>query len=50
MGLYLSYRLVYYFQKDNGGVVMLNFYPNFVACGEKANLSQVAGMYYVVNR
>jgi len=27
---------------ENGGVVMVNFYPNFVTCSNNANVSQVA--------
>ena len=27
---------------DNGGVVMVNFYPPFVSCSDSATLSQVA--------
>ena len=27
---------------QNGGVVMVNFFPDFVSCSKTANLSQVA--------
>ena len=32
-------------QPDNGGMVMVNFYPQYINCSPNASLSQVAGMY-----
>lgn len=31
------------FQKDKNGIVMVNFYNDYVTCSPKANLSHVAG-------
>ena len=31
------------FQKENGGVVMINFYPSFISCNETATTGQVVG-------
>lgn len=32
-------------QKQKGGLVMVNFYNDYVSCQKEANLSQVAGGY-----
>lgn len=31
------------FQRDNRGVIMVNFYSNFITCRDEANVSDVAG-------
>lgn len=35
--------LYYTHQKDNQGIVMVNFYTGYVSCAEESNLTQVAG-------
>ncbi|KAJ2954136.1 hypothetical protein O0L34_g2361 [Tuta absoluta] len=32
--------------KENGGLIMVNFYPSFVKCGPNATLSDVAGEFF----
>ncbi len=36
-------KLCLFLQRDNGGVVMVNFYPNYISCQDEANVTQVAG-------
>lgn len=36
-------------QRKNGGLVMVNFYNDYVACKGQANLSQVAGRWVPVS-
>lgn len=35
-------------EADNGGIVMVNFYPGFINCSSTASLDQVAGEIYSV--
>lgn len=37
--------IVLLLQKENGGIIMVNFFPDFVKCAPNATLSDVAGMY-----
>lgn len=40
---YHSVKDVYLLQKDNGGVVMVNFYPGYISCNSSyATVAQVA--------
>lgn len=34
-------------QADNGGVVMVNFYPMFITCNDSASITDVVGQYII---
>jgi len=47
MTLYRLIVLVYMYlfpQPDNGGIVMVNFYPRYINCSPNASVEQVAGI------
>ena len=37
-------NITFYIQPDNGGVVMVNFYPYYINCSPNASVEQVAGI------
>lgn len=37
--------MIFFFQKENGGLIMVNFFPDFVKCSPNATLSDVAGLF-----
>lgn len=44
--LILTYHYITFlccFQKENGGIIMVNFFPEFVKCSPNASISDVAG-------
>ena len=42
---FISHRLLLVLQPQNGGVVMVNFYNDYLTCSKKASLEDVAGKF-----
>jgi len=48
-GIYVFFVItLFHLQKQNDGIVMINFYNDYVTCSEDATLQDVAGSFQII--